>query len=47
MIEILEHGEGCPREKTKGYLALRQEERWMRMDSVFEARVPGRKVSCS
>lgn len=47
MIKILQYREGCLRGKTKGYLVLRQEERWIRMDSVFEARVPERKVSCS
>lgn len=34
MIKILECGEGCLRGKTKGYLALRHEERRIKMDSV-------------
>lgn len=34
MIKILEYGKGCLRGKTKGCLALRQEERWIKMDSV-------------
>lgn len=35
--EILECGDGYLREKAKGYLALRQKGRWIRMDSMVRS----------